>query len=162
AWSMSLGAQVILPAGAQLVPATLDARLSSQEAHAGERFFFHTTAARTLGGLAIPSGTAGYGLVVAAQSARGAAPGSLALRAVALTLSDGKSLRCRLAPGSLSVRLNPNPPALAPPEQGPALVFGAHLHDTNVVYERGTAFALVVGGSGESPPDARRSERNGS
>lgn len=129
----------------------LSERLSSQEATAGQHFGFETTADVRVGGVDVPSGTSGDGVVVVVQSGRGHNPGKMQLAVIALHPRGGKAIPVGLAPSEAGTKKaydGPRPLALAVPTIVGTLILGGIVHDTNVVYEKGTAFTVI------SPPPA--------
>jgi hypothetical protein len=126
------------------VAVKLTARISSQDAHAGDRFEFDTSSSVQLEGEFLPAGTHGHGVVVAARSAHGPQPGLLTLDARSLDLPSGKAIAVGLAPGQLAIVLTGDRRSFPVPAAGapPILLGGSRV--TNIVYEKGTAFTVVA------------------
>ncbi|MDQ2909165.1 MAG: hypothetical protein M3R44_07435 [Candidatus Eremiobacteraeota bacterium] len=138
------------------IPVRLTERLSSQEATAGQHFAYETTAEVTVGGADVPSGTPGDGVVVVAQSGRGRNPGKMQLAVIALHPRGGKAIAVGLAPseaGTKNAYDRPRSPAFAVPTVVGTLVLGGIVHDTNVVYEKGTAFTVIAPPPATPPPE---------
>ncbi len=157
----SAAAGVTLPEGAPTTPATRVAvrlldRLSSQDASTGEKFAFETTADTEISGALVRSGTRGVGEVLEAHSARGARPGVLRVAVRELDPAGAPPLAVALAPGALDVRLDPREPALTAPGGVAVFGIGGRQPQTNVVYERGTTFDVVVLVPAPSPSPAVR------
>jgi hypothetical protein len=126
------------------IPCKLTERLSSQDARGGDRFAFDTTSSVEVNRLFLPAGTHGHGFVREAQAARGSQPGTLTVEARSLDLPDGQEISVGLEPGQLDRRLQRFGAAL-PAGSGP---LGGGTRETNVIYEKGTAFTVT------SPPPA--------
>jgi hypothetical protein len=124
------------------VPCKLTERISSQDAHSGDRFTFDTTSSVEINQLFLPADTHGHGFVRAAEPARGQHAGTLTLEAVSLDLPDGKQIPVGLEAGQLDRR----------PARGGRFSAGSGsaavpaVRESNVVYEAGTAFLV------DSPP----------
>ena len=141
------------------VPARLLERLSSQDAAAGEKFTFETTSQIEIEGVAVPSGTRGVGEVLEAQPARGARAGMLRLAVRELDPPSAAPIPVALAPGALDARLDPREPALTSASGIAVLGIGGRPAQTNIVYERGTGFNVIVTASAATPapsPTPRR------
>ncbi|MBC5801100.1 MAG: hypothetical protein GIX03_06285 [Candidatus Eremiobacteraeota bacterium] len=137
------------------IPVRLSERLSSQDAKAGQHFGFETTNEVTVAGTDVPSGTRGDGVIVLAQSGLGRNPGKLELAATALHLRDGRTLPVGLAPseaGTKNAYDAPRPGRFALPTVVGTVVFGGVVRDTNVVYEKGTAFTVIAPPPPTAPP----------
>ncbi|MDQ2858278.1 MAG: hypothetical protein M3R53_06460 [Candidatus Eremiobacteraeota bacterium] len=74
------------------IPVALTTTLTSQTARVGDTFAFKTTKSENLGGLVVPSGTAGHGRIALASPAHDKAQGSLALQADSIDLPDGRTV----------------------------------------------------------------------
>ncbi len=74
------------------IPVALTATLTSQSVHVGDTFAFKTTKSEDLGGLMVPSGTAGHGRIALASPAHDKVQGSLALQADSIDLPDGRTI----------------------------------------------------------------------
>jgi len=133
--------------GGVRVPVRLTERLSSQDAQAGQRFAFETTAPVTIDGAQVAVGTPGVGLVLYVRSGRGPQPGEMRLSARALHLTDGKTIAVGLEPQeAATARASDTAHAsgLSFPTPVGTLVFGGIARGNNVVYERGTRFTLLA------------------
>jgi hypothetical protein len=133
------------------IPVHLTERLSSQDAKTGDTFGFDTSASAEVQGLFLPAGTHGRGVVVLAKPARGPQPGVLTLEVRTLDLPDGKKLAVGLDAGQLDRRIEGD---VRQVNGGAAngVPFGAS-RDTNVVYEKGTAFTVVAPPQPTPEPD---------
>ena len=154
--SATLADGVTLTEGVQPPPALrvsvrLLGRLSSQDASAGDTFAFETTAQSDVNGIAVPSGTRGVGEVLEAHPARGARPGVLRVAVRELDPAGASPIPVALAPGALDVRLDPREPAIGNTSGIAVLGIGGRAAQTNVVYERGTGFNVIVTAPAASP-----------
>jgi hypothetical protein len=122
------------------IPCKLTERLSSQDARSGDRFGFDTTSSAQINAVFLPAGTHGHGVVVEAESARGPRPGTLSLEVRSLDLPDGKAIAVGLDPGQLDRRVSHAGALTA----GTGSIVIGPVHDTNVVYEKGTAFVVTA------------------
>jgi hypothetical protein len=126
------------------IPARLNERLSSQDAKSGDTFTFDTTASAEVEGEFLPARSHGRGVVILAKPARGPQPGVLELEAQTLDMPDGTKLEVGLEPGQLDehivgdVRRYPGGAM-----NGTPFSIGSS-GETNVVYEKGTAFTVVA------------------
>jgi hypothetical protein len=126
------------------IPVHLTERLSSQDAKTGDAFGFDTSSSAEVEGEFLPAGTHGVGMVVFARPARGPQPGVLTLSVRTLDLPDGKKLAVGLDAGQLDhhidgdVRRYPGGTVSGVPFS----IGGGR--ETNVVYEKGTAFVVTA------------------
>lgn len=126
------------------IPVHLTERLSSQDAKTGDTFGFDTSASAEVEGLFLPAGTHGRGVVVLAKAARGPQPGVLTLEVRTLDLPDGKKLAVGLDVGQLDRRIEGDLRQYnGGAANGVPFAIGAS-RETNVVYEKGTAFTVVA------------------
>jgi hypothetical protein len=116
------------------IPVRLNERISSQDASAGDTFTFDTTSSAEVDGEFLPAHSHGRGIVVYARAARGPQPGILTLEARTLDLPDGKKLDVGLEPGQLEARI------VGDVRSYP----GGERTQTNIVYDKGTAFTVVA------------------
>lgn len=126
------------------IPVKLTVRLSSQDAVAGQPFFFDTTSSVQLEGQFLPAGSHGRGVVISSRAARGPHPGALVVEARSLDLPDGRSAAVGLAPGALAVVLSGDRRSFPVPAVGAAPIVLGGSRVTNVVYEKGTPFAVIA------------------
>ncbi len=127
------------------IPVRLNERISSQDANTGDTFTFDTTSSAEVDGEFLPARSHGRGIVVYARAARGPQPGVLKLEAQTLDLPDGKKLDVGLEPGQLDAHIEGDVrsyPGTQPPG-GSAFAIGRG-PQTNIVYEKGTAFTVVA------------------
>jgi len=132
--------------GGSDVRVRLDDRLSSQDAVAGQRFSFETTEAVTIAGRTVPAGTLGDGVVDTVRPGNGRNVGSLAISAKALHPTDGSAISVALPDADTGLRS----PGQFGTRRGSVLV-GARRDGSNVVYERGMRFSVVVPAPDELP-----------
>ena len=156
-----LADDVTLPEGVPTTPPLRVAvrlldRLSSQDASTGDKFAFETTLATDVNGHEVPSGTRGVGEVLEAHSARGARPGVLRVAVRELDPAGAPPIPVALAPGALDVHLDPREPAIGSGSGVAVLGVGGRSAQTNVVYERGTGFNVVVTAAPAAAPTPRR------
>jgi len=133
--------------GGSDVRVRLDDRLSSQDAVMGQHFSFETTETVTIAGRTVPAGTLGDGVVDAVRTGRGRNVGSLAISVQALHPANGPAIVVALPDAETGLRS----PGQVGMHRGSVLV-GARRDGTNVVYERGMRFAVVVPAPDELPP----------
>lgn len=133
--------------GGSDVRVRLDDRLSSQDTVRGQRFSFETTETVMIAGRTVPAGTLGDGVVDAVRTGHGRNAGSLAISVKALHPADGPAIVVALPDAETGLRS----PGQVGMHRGSVLV-GAARDGTNVVYERGMRFAVVVPAADELPP----------
>lgn len=133
--------------GGSDVRVRLDDRLSSQDTVRGQRFSFETTETVMIAGRTVPAGTLGDGVVDAVRTGHGRNAGSLAISVKALHPADGPAIVVALPDAETGLRS----PGQVGTHRGSVLV-GAARDGTNVVYERGMRFAVVVPAPDELTP----------
>ncbi len=143
--------------GGTVVHVRLTERLSSQDAQSGQKFGFETTAPVTIAGKVVPSGTPGDGVVAFAESARGRRPGRMRLRVVDLRPAGRAPIAVRLPDdeaGTVSAADTRGRSGLSIPAGGTTIVVGGITADSNVIYEKGRSFAVLVPDAQTSPEPA--------
>ncbi len=122
------------------IPCKLTERLSSQDLKTGDHFGFDTTSSAEINAVFLPTGTHGHGIVVAVEAGRGQRPGNLVLDARTLDMPDGKRLAVGLESGQLDRRLARGGAVSG----GAGALFVGNARETNLIYERGTAFVVTA------------------
>jgi hypothetical protein len=126
------------------IPVQLNERISSQDAKTGDTFTFDTTASAEVEGEFLPARSHGRGIVVFAKAARGPQPGVLTLAAQTLDLPDGKKLQVGIEPGQLDTEIIGDVRRLPGGGAGGGPITIGGRSQTNIVYEKGTAFTVVA------------------
>lgn len=125
-----------------VIPAEMVSTVSSSNAKIGDTFDFKTTAEERTGGIFIPAGTPGEGIVSAVSHASGTHRGSLTLSPQYLRLPDGRRIAVTSAsPASFAARRHVFP--FPVPLPGVLVVGGVENPGGDVTIGPGTMLQLV-------------------